>query len=197
MKNIKNFFIFLTILFSGIECLSRDPALLHVGEKAATILASAVTDATEALAPAAVDAAKGIGVDTVTALADSNVEIAKVAAELGEKGVAVLGIIGIIWASVDSFTKLRPIAKEIYEYYYPTQEQVAAQEARTASAQMKLKNLRLEQNFLDCIMSSNSKTEKNISGCPIVCEEAAILFAVMVGESEVDRMVKALNKYRK
>lgn len=191
------------MIFS-IECLA-DKAFEHAGEKAAAILAPALVDAAQGigseaaktLAPAIVDASTGIGSDAAKAIGDSNVEIAKVAAELGEKGVAVIGIIGMIWASVDSFTKLRPIAKEIYEYYYPTQEQVAAQEARTASAQMKLKNLRLEQNFLDCIMSSNSKTEKNISGCPIVCEEAAILFAVVVGESEVDRMVKALNKYRK
>lgn len=80
------------------------------------------------------DASTGVGCDAAKAIANSNVEIAKVAIELGEKGVAVVGIIGIMWATVDSFTKLRPIAKEIYEYYYPTQEQVAAQEARTASA---------------------------------------------------------------
>ena len=77
MKNIKNFLIFLTILFSGIECLSRDPAFLHVGEKAATILALAVTDATETFAPVAVNVAKGVGAEAAQALAPVVADAAK------------------------------------------------------------------------------------------------------------------------
>ena len=201
MQNIKKILIFSMLILSSTECFCL---LDGINEKAAKVIAPHLVGMAEGVGAKAAESFAPAIVDATKALADSNVEIAKIGADLGEKAVqtggvitTIFGVAAIIWASFDSFVKMQPISKEIYEYYYPTEEQIAMKEARTAAAKIKLKNLKIEEKFLDCIMNTNSKTEKNSSGCPIICEEAAILFAAVAGEVEVDRMVAGLNKYRK
>ena len=64
---------------------------------------------------------------------------------------------------------------------------------------IKLQNIKTQERFLDCIMNSKSNVKKNASGCPVICEEAAILYAVIAcgGQDEALKMIAGFKKYWK
>ena len=88
--------------------------------------------------------------------------------------------------------------KEVCKDWFPTEEQIAIDEAEVVKAHDKLKYLKAEESFFDCMIASNkSGAEKNSLGCPVECEELAQKFTSLGGQSEVDRITKAFNKYEK
>lgn len=197
MKNFKKILISLSFIFLPLEFLCYGDVNLEVGKDVVKVLAPAIVEATKVIADSnveiakimtsgAVDASKVLGSDAATAFADGNLAIVKEI--MPYAGPAI-----VVATAVYSVTQLQPIVKETIEIFYPTKEQRAREDkagevVEYIAARVKLRN---------CLMGSKSGCEKNVDGCPCVCEEAATAFAMIGGETEVERMVSALNKYRK
>ena len=170
----------------------------------AQVLAPAFVDVAEILAPAAVDIATGIGVDAVTAFGNSNVEIAKVITEgnlaivkevMPYAGPVMIGVtvVAVVGVAAYSVTQLQPIAKDTYEFIYPTEEQ----QEKSAVAGRKVKYYKAEDKFIDCMISSKPNSKINESGLPIDCEELARIFAACGGKNQVDKTTHDLMSFRK
>ena len=115
-----------------------------------------------------------------------------------EKTVAevITKIITIIGA-VYTIPKLYPISKEIYEYTFPTEEQRAAKQADEIAAHEKLKYLKAEEKFFDCLMKHKSGCDKHALGRPHDCEELAQMFIAVGGSEEVARITHDLKEFWK
>ena len=100
---------------------------------------------------------------------------------------ATMGVIAI--------PQLYPISQEIYEYTFPTEEQKAIQEVKTAAAIENINFIDAKVKLRNCLMKSKSDCEKNSSGCPAGCEELAQNLIELGHQDEVDRMIKALNEF--
>lgn len=112
-------------------------------------------------------------------------------------GKVLLKIITTIHTSMGvlAIPELYPISKEIYEYIFPTEEQISIDKAARIEIHEKLKYLKAEERFCDCMIAHKSGSEKNSSGCPTACEELAQSLIALGHQDEVDRMTRALNEF--
>lgn len=78
---------------------------------------------------------------------------------------------------------LYPIFKDIYDYLYPSEAQLAA----TKAAIEQIKFLTARREFLDCLLG-NMRTPRNDTGLPIACENFADVYHAVCGQSALDEM---------
>lgn len=79
--------------------------------------------------------------------------------------------------------KLCVVAKDIYDYCYPSE----AQQAITQAAAEVNKLFRAKQDFRTCLMK-NAAAPRNTSGVPTACQELATAFGAVAGQSALDEM---------
>jgi len=178
MYNIKKIFIFSIFVFYGIECIC---SFKLIDKEAAKVLA-----------PACIDASRGIGADAAIELAKSNVEIAKIAAEVGGPVILAATVVVGIGVTAYSVTELQPVVKDTYEFIYPTEEQKRI----TEDAARKLKHLKAEAKFVDCMINSKPDCEVNKFNRPTACEDAARMLALCGGNNKVIEVTNIFNEYK-
>lgn len=120
-------------------------------------------------------------------------EDAKKILALGRAGISIAATAAGAFATA----RLYPIGKEIYESTFPSEEQKKAREASIIASSRRLALFKAEGEFRECLLSSKLGSEKNASGVPSACEEAARMLELLGAESEVARMTQVFQKYRK
>jgi|GEM_PF-1229849 len=184
MQNIKNFILYLIFIFSSIECFCVGDVKIEITKEAVKVLA-----------PVVVESSKAVGSDAATAIANSNVEIAKKAADFEGIGIAVVGTIGAVAVTIYSIVQLKPIVKDTYEFMYPTGKQKIIDAADTVVAIERSKYLQARIQLRNCFLSSKVKDKRNDFGRPIACEEMAREFIMCGGRKEVIEMTSDFTEY--
>lgn len=100
----------------------------------------------------------------------------------------------LVTASAFATAQLYPIGKEIYEATFPTEEQKAAQEAKTVASRKRLAILKTEGELVGCLMRSRANVQIRTSGIPMGCEEAARFYELAAGTAELEKMIKTFNR---
>lgn len=79
--------------------------------------------------------------------------------------------------------KLCVVAKDLYDYCYPSE----TQKAITQAAAKVNKLFRAKQGFRTCLMN-NATSPRNDSGIPTACQELANAFGAVAGQPALDEM---------
>lgn len=202
MHTIKIKILYTMIIFASLGWHHTSHALFGF-QKEATIISEATKAVSDKIVEGNLQTAallsEGLSETTAQVVAASNT-LAEKTAEVADKlsgvadkitGVAaVVGTVAGIGICVNAAIQVYGVGKDVASYVSPSNEQ----KARALNYQEQYETLSIKRGLRACLIQAVN-SERGSSGRPIACEEAARMFAIALGDQELDILTKTFNKH--